>query len=246
MQSNVPSAQRSTGGPGPKEAKRKNETLNYEVNRKVSKIIEPTGAIKRLSVAVLVDGTYEAPEGEVGKVADGNSDKKYTARSEQEIQKLILARHESTKFAITFDESIKAYGAGDGLGSQVQSQFFRLLWGQSRGNPRSALMYWVSAITAPSENHIHVGVPSFVNSALVASMSDQALFLLAAIARHESLTHEELARVTNIENTVIRKCLKEAQDKNLIWIDEVERVRISSKSQYVIDYFLIGKNFLYE
>jgi hypothetical protein len=163
-----------------------------------------------------------------------------------EIQKLILARHESTKFEITFDESIKAYGAGDGLGSQVQSQFFRLLWGQSRGNPRSALMYWVSAITAPSENHIHVGVPSFVNSALVASMSDQALFLLAAIARHESLTHEELARVTNIENTVIRKCLKEAQDKHLIWIDEVERVRISSKSQYVIDYFLIGKNFLYE
>lgn len=163
-----------------------------------------------------------------------------------EIQNLILARHESTKFRITFDESIKAYGAGDGLGSQVQSQFFRLLWGQSRGNPRSALMYWVSAITAPSEKHIHVGVPSFVNSALVASMSDQALFLLAAIARHESLTHEELARVTNIGNTVIRKCLKEAQDKQLIWIDEVERVRISSKSQYVIDYFLIGKNFLYE
>lgn len=100
VQSNVPSAQRSTGGPGPKEAKRKNETLNYEVNRKVSKIIEPTGAIQRLSVAVLVDGTYEAPEGEAGKVADGTGDKKYVARSEQEIQNLILI----VKKAVGFSE----------------------------------------------------------------------------------------------------------------------------------------------
>jgi len=100
VQSNVPSAQRSTGGPGPKEAKRKNETLNYEVNRKVSKIIEPTGAIQRLSVAVLVDGTYEAPAGEVGKVADGTGDKKYVARSEQEIQNLILI----VKKAVGFSE----------------------------------------------------------------------------------------------------------------------------------------------
>ncbi len=56
----MPSELKAGNGTEQKEAKRKNETLNYEVNRKVSKIIEPTGAIKRLSVAVLVDGTYEA------------------------------------------------------------------------------------------------------------------------------------------------------------------------------------------
>jgi len=163
-----------------------------------------------------------------------------------EIQRLIRSRHESTGYEITFDDSIKAYGAGDGVSSQVESQFFRLLWGQSRGNPRSALMYWISAITLPRTKHIHVGVPSFVNSNLVATMSDQSLIILAAIARHESLTHEELQQVTSIENTIIRKCLKEAEDKNLIWLDSDSRVRISSKAQYVIDYFLIGKNFLYE
>ena len=100
VRSNVPNDLKPTGGAGPKEAKRKNETLNYEVNRKVSKIIEPTGAIKRLSVAVLVDGTYEAAEGAEGQAEDAIGDKKYVARSEQEIQNLILI----VKKAVGFSE----------------------------------------------------------------------------------------------------------------------------------------------
>lgn len=77
-------------------------------------------------------------------------------------------------------------------------------------------------------------------------MSDDALFILAAIARHDSLTHEELQEITGIPDNVIRKCIKEAHDKNLVWSDKEERIRISSRAQYVVDYFLIGKNFLYE
>ena len=164
-----------------------------------------------------------------------------------EIQELILKRHELTGFSRQFDKSIKAYGAsGDNLGQQAETQFFRLLWGQSRGNPRSALMYWISAISQTGSDKIVVGVPSFVSSSLVASMSDDSLFLLASIARHESLTQTEMHSVTSIPNTVIRKCMKEALDKSLVWSDSSGRYRISSRAQYVIDYFLIGKNFLYE
>jgi flagellar M-ring protein FliF len=100
VRSNVPTELKATGGSGPKEAKRKNETLNYEVNRKVSKIIEPTGAIQRLSVAVLVDGTYEAAEGGEVQAGDATGDTKYVARSEQEIQNLILI----VKKAVGFSE----------------------------------------------------------------------------------------------------------------------------------------------
>jgi hypothetical protein len=163
-----------------------------------------------------------------------------------EIQKLIMARHKMTNYKRTFDESIRAYGAGESVGQQAETQFFRLLWGQSRGNPRSALMYWVSAISSPTKEHVHVGVPSFISSSVVSSMSDEALFILASIARHDSLNHEELRLTTGIEDSIIRKCLKEANDKDLVWTDEEQRVRISSRAQYVIDYFLVGKNFLYE
>ncbi len=97
VRTNVPNNLQPNAAGRPKEAKRKNETINYEVNRKVSKIIEPTGEIKRLSVAVLVDGTYEAAEG----AADAEEPaQKYIPRSEQEIQSLV----EIVKKAVGFSE----------------------------------------------------------------------------------------------------------------------------------------------
>ncbi len=166
--------------------------------------------------------------------------------TDAEIQNLIMARHHVTGYGRSFDRSIMAYGAHNVLGEQVETQFFRLLWGQSRGNPRSALMYWVSAISQPSGEMIHVGVPKFIESALVGAMSDNAHLLLAAIARHDSLTFGEMMEVTGVDGLVVRKCLKEALDLELLWMDDKGRYRISSRAQNAIDYFLIGKNFLYE
>jgi flagellar M-ring protein FliF len=100
VRTNVPNALQASEGGRPKEAKRKNETLNYEVNRKVSKIIEPTGAIKRLSVAVLVDGTYEAAQGAEGQTDGKTIEKKYLPRPEQEIQNLV----QIVKKAVGFSE----------------------------------------------------------------------------------------------------------------------------------------------
>jgi flagellar M-ring protein FliF len=67
----------------------KNETVNYEISRTVSKIIEPVGVLKQLSVAVLVDGTYET-----AKTGDGQSTdtpvtvRKYTPRSEEDLRRI--------------------------------------------------------------------------------------------------------------------------------------------------------------
>jgi flagellar M-ring protein FliF len=71
----------ATSGGGSKS----DETLNYEVSRSTAKIIEPVGALSKISIAVLVDGKYEAPaavkEGQVAKA-------KYTPRSPDELQKI--------------------------------------------------------------------------------------------------------------------------------------------------------------
>jgi flagellar M-ring protein FliF len=67
----------------------KNETVNYEISRTVSKIVEPVGVIKQLSVAVLVDGIYET-----AKVGDGQSTdtpaapRKYVPRSEEDLKRI--------------------------------------------------------------------------------------------------------------------------------------------------------------
>lgn len=64
--------------------KRQTETINYEINKVVSRIVEPAGAIKRLSVAALVDGSYAMTEGPNGELVST-----YTPRSEDEIARML-------------------------------------------------------------------------------------------------------------------------------------------------------------
>lgn len=61
-------------------AKSQNETINYELNKTVNHIVSPVGQIRRLSVAVLVDGKMTAPE--------GGGAPAYAPRSEEELGKL--------------------------------------------------------------------------------------------------------------------------------------------------------------
>lgn len=68
----------------------KNETVNYEISRTVSRIVEPIGSIKKLSVAVLVDGTYEAAKPAEGDAGEKTADtvKKYIPRSEEDLKRI--------------------------------------------------------------------------------------------------------------------------------------------------------------
>jgi flagellar M-ring protein FliF len=76
----APTGATSTGG-----GAKNDETLNYEVSRSTAKIIEPVGALSKISVAVLVDGKYEQPVA----VKDGQTAKpKYVPRSPEELQKI--------------------------------------------------------------------------------------------------------------------------------------------------------------
>ena len=59
------------------------QTINYEIGKVVSHIVEPVGKLSRLSIAVMVDGTYREIEGEGGKKTI-----EYIPRSEEEMEKL--------------------------------------------------------------------------------------------------------------------------------------------------------------
>lgn len=46
-----------------KTSQRQSETVNYEINKVTRQVIDPVGTIQRMTVAVLVDGTYKTVEG---------------------------------------------------------------------------------------------------------------------------------------------------------------------------------------
>lgn len=88
--SNQPGQQAGAASSSPNSSQKQSENINYEVSRSVSKIIQPRGEVKSISVAVLVDGTYKKEK-----------DKQiYQARSETELKKY----EELVKAAIGFNK----------------------------------------------------------------------------------------------------------------------------------------------
>ena len=90
---NLPDAQRSAGGAGGARTKgaRTEETTNYEVSKKVVNHVREAGVVRRLSVAVLVDGVTSAGQ-------DGQ--RQWQPRSPEELQQMTAL----VRSAIGFDE----------------------------------------------------------------------------------------------------------------------------------------------
>lgn len=84
VMSNLPGpSQGVQSGPAtPAQSQKQDEVINYEINKVVSRVVEPVGGIKKMSVAVLVDGSYESVKG-----ADGKETMKYNARTDEELAK---------------------------------------------------------------------------------------------------------------------------------------------------------------
>jgi len=77
-------------------ASREDQTVNYEVGRVTSRIVEPSANLMRVSVAVVVDGSYEQVP-----LDEGGFDYKYIARNDEEMAKLTNL----VKRAVNFDEA---------------------------------------------------------------------------------------------------------------------------------------------
>jgi flagellar M-ring protein FliF len=84
VQSNIPGGE-GTGAAAETGSKRSSEMVTYEVGRTTSRIMEPRGQVQKLSVAVLVDGTYQQD--------------KYVSRTKEEIELI----RDIVKRAVGFD-----------------------------------------------------------------------------------------------------------------------------------------------
>jgi len=76
----APAAPRSVDG-----GVRSDETRNFEVGRVTSRTIEPVGTLAKLSVAIMVDGSYETPLASAKKTA---KKAKYIPRTGEELEKI--------------------------------------------------------------------------------------------------------------------------------------------------------------
>jgi flagellar M-ring protein FliF len=78
-ETNVPEGGVTEGQQNASKSTKKQETLNYEISRTTSTVTQAGGSLKKLSVAVLIDGTYKEVEEE------GKKKKAYEPRSKEEM-----------------------------------------------------------------------------------------------------------------------------------------------------------------
>ena len=88
---NPPGASANSGTNSTSQNTRNEETVNYEISKTTQVEVKHTGTVKRISAAVLVDGTYQP---------DANGNPVYTPRSQQELDQIATL----VKSAIGFDE----------------------------------------------------------------------------------------------------------------------------------------------
>jgi flagellar M-ring protein FliF len=102
---------------------RQSETINNELSKTITKVVAPTGEIKKLSVAVLVDGTYQA---------GAKGERQYVPRSAEELAKY----REIVKSAVGYNESRgdrvdvadAHFDIQDEVDAAVQGEAQRVFW----------------------------------------------------------------------------------------------------------------------
>ena len=117
VESNVPGGTEAEGGQtSSNNNQTKNETVNYEISRTVSRIVEPNGTSKKPSVAVLVDGTYEGG----GKAGEGGADqpKKYVPRSEEEMKRIEEIVKKAMGYSTERQDQVEVVSIQFGLGAE--------------------------------------------------------------------------------------------------------------------------------
>lgn len=117
VESNVPpTTETDTVPASSSNSQAKNETINYEISRTVSRIVEPVGTIKNLSVAVLVDGSYEtATSADAQETAE--TTKKYVPRTAEEMKRIEEVVKKAMGYSAERQDQVEVVNVQFGFGS---------------------------------------------------------------------------------------------------------------------------------
>jgi hypothetical protein len=167
--------------------------------------------------------------------------------SDTDIRPLILSRHELSGLRLSYDAIIRAMQSTfeDTAVAHLEAQFFRLLWGQSRGNPRAAIVLWLSALTVARDGSLRVGIPRFQDFEVLAEAGDDTLFVFSAIIRHENLSIDDIVRVSNLPERIVRHAIRLGVENGLVARSPDGRYRATPEAQAALNQHLERRNFLH-
>lgn len=165
--------------------------------------------------------------------------------SDTDIQKMIMKRHDLSDYRLSFDKILKAIGNYDSESlEEAQEQFFRVLWEQSQGNPSIASYLWLSSLTFVGNKRIYIGLPQNDGLKELSSFSDNTLFVLAAIVKHENLSVSQAMKVTNLDEGIVRYAMKLGLENDILLRDKRGQYSLFVRYNFRIINYLKKKNLI--
>lgn len=167
--------------------------------------------------------------------------------NDQKIKELILSRHKSSEYKLSYDLLISATKSDEEVDryTTVESKFFTLLWELSHGNPRAALYLWPTSLTRKRRGIFNVNIPKLALVDGISNSSDSLLFVLTCALKHENVNIDEIAQSTNLPIGIIRNAIKVAMERKYLYRDKNGRYMVEISTQNSIIKLLKMKNFIY-
>jgi flagellar M-ring protein FliF len=215
---NLPDAQLGGGGASGNSANAENrteETVNYEISKKITNHVREAGVVRRISVAALVDGSY---------FTNAKGDREYKERNEQEMNQLAALVRTAVGFNAERGDKIEVINMRFAEGEEPLDEPLQLFFGFNKNDILKMAEILVLSIVAilvillvvrPLLSRAFEALPSVAGAAGAAGrlLADQA----AAEAARQALPGPEEAPA------------EEEEIEELIDIDRIERrVRASS------------------
>jgi hypothetical protein len=175
--------------------------------------------------------------------------RKIRSWNEADLKSMIMTRHYQTGYSLSYDAIIDAAKAHDegATHSYIEERFFRLLWEQSKGNPKTAIFLWLSSLRRSEhrKKELEVGLPVELETPPLSKLSPDALFVYNEIIRHENLTTNEILESTDLPEGVVRYALKVGLENDYIVRSKGGKYSIATELQHNITNYLRVKNFIY-
>ena len=169
--------------------------------------------------------------------------------SVEQIEALILQRSDQTPYNATFQDLIVDRGTEDRTFYEVvrtKHSYFRILNDMSGGNPSVALRNWLRSLRQSDDDAhtLRVGLYQPEPPQALVDASEDVLFALTAIATHERISVDALARVLRVPHDAIQRTINYCEEHALVQRND-DTVTLHLRNYRPIIHHLEMRSFIY-
>jgi hypothetical protein len=145
-----------------------------------------------------------------------------SAWSDDEISQLIMARAAASGVVHCFEDLITEENdeKTDQKIAEIGESYARLIWDSSDGCPWVALHYWLRSLAPVSDHKVRVRLFRRADLTRLEKWPKEVMFLYAAIALHNRLSANEVARVLRYSKEMCESFLNQGCEEGYLVCDE--------------------------